>query len=355
MLVEEVSQGCGVGERDAEDLQGLVDASVELQLVLDDGDEAVGDDGAIDLYVDGVLRLSPEPLDLQVLLQPLEEHLHMPTVLVEQGDLQCTDIHCVGEEGECPVLLLVVVDDPSEGLRVLLRGLVAGQLNLGVRQHAGRESAFPPDGLVPEVPLCPDDIEGICLGYPEKLAEEVVGTVEDVVGPGLHGYGGHGLRVVGRGRSDEDEGRDFRLYVVQRVHLYPALVPAKLGPAEHRQAQLDGRRVEGIDIPSEVENLRNPQFTSQFHHEEGVLLEDAIVPLAVGLGQVAARHPLAEAEVVSFPAMGFHGNHQVAQAFPSRQLSEHHHQHLVPTGERLDIAVSQVLGHYTIELAPVKE
>ena len=44
-----------------------------LEVVLNDGNEAVGDDGDMYLNADGVLRLSPEALDLEVLLDPLEE------------------------------------------------------------------------------------------------------------------------------------------------------------------------------------------------------------------------------------------------------------------------------------------
>ena len=43
----------------------------------------------MDLNLHGVLRRAPELLDFQVLLQPLEEQLHQPAILVEFGNPAC--------------------------------------------------------------------------------------------------------------------------------------------------------------------------------------------------------------------------------------------------------------------------
>jgi hypothetical protein len=56
--------------------------------MLDDGDEAVRADGAIDLYPHGILACTPKFLDFEVLLEPLVEQFHLPSVLVQQGDLK---------------------------------------------------------------------------------------------------------------------------------------------------------------------------------------------------------------------------------------------------------------------------
>ena len=55
--------------------------------MLDNRHEAVSSDGCTDLYSDSVLCSSPELLDLKVLLEPLEEKLYLPSVLVEVGYL----------------------------------------------------------------------------------------------------------------------------------------------------------------------------------------------------------------------------------------------------------------------------
>ena len=54
-----------------------------MQLTSHDGDKAIGDDGRVYLYVDSVLACSVEFLDMQVLLQPFEEKLYAPPVLIQ--------------------------------------------------------------------------------------------------------------------------------------------------------------------------------------------------------------------------------------------------------------------------------
>ena len=50
----------------------LHNGSSDSEVMLNDTDEAVCDDGNVYLNADGVLRLAPEPLDLKMLLNPLE-------------------------------------------------------------------------------------------------------------------------------------------------------------------------------------------------------------------------------------------------------------------------------------------
>ena len=57
----------------AKDAHDLEHRPANFEFVLDDGNEAVGDDGDVYLDADGVLGLTPEPLDLEMLLDPLEK------------------------------------------------------------------------------------------------------------------------------------------------------------------------------------------------------------------------------------------------------------------------------------------
>ena len=59
-------------------------------------EQQVGDEGCIDLNAHCVLALAQEALDLQVVLDPFEEQLDLPALLVELGDLRCAGVHIVG-------------------------------------------------------------------------------------------------------------------------------------------------------------------------------------------------------------------------------------------------------------------
>lgn len=59
------------------------------------------------------------------------------------------------------------------------------------------------------------------------------------------------------------------------------------------------------------------------YHEESVLLEDAVIPLLIGLAKIAPSHGLPDSEMVELSGMGLHGNDEITQALAVRQLPEH--------------------------------
>ena len=56
----------------AKDAHDFDDRSANLEVVFDDSNEAVGDDGHMYLNTDCVIGFSPETLDLEMLLNPFE-------------------------------------------------------------------------------------------------------------------------------------------------------------------------------------------------------------------------------------------------------------------------------------------
>lgn len=69
---------------------------------------------------DGIVCFAPEFFDLQMLLQPLEEELYLPPVLIEVGNLKRGQMKGIGEERELTSLLPIIELDQSELLFVLL-------------------------------------------------------------------------------------------------------------------------------------------------------------------------------------------------------------------------------------------
>ena len=49
------------------------------------------------------------------------------------------------------------------------------------------------------------------------------------------------------------------------------------------------------------------------NHEEGKLLENAVIALLVGFAKVATRYRFADPEMVEFSCMGLHSNDEIAQ------------------------------------------
>jgi hypothetical protein len=134
-FVEEIFERRGVCKRHAEDLQDLIGASVQMHIVLYDGNKTVGADGGVDLYPDSVLGSAPEPLDFEVLLEPLEEKFYLPSVLVEVGDLRGCQFECVGKEHELTALLLIEEPHKPQMFGISFPTVRESQLYLGISQY----------------------------------------------------------------------------------------------------------------------------------------------------------------------------------------------------------------------------
>ena len=149
--------------------------------------------------------------------------------------------------------------------------------------------------------------------------------------------------------SDVEKGRDLGFDVIQRMHLDSSFPFPEQRPFEDAQTQVDGGGVEGIDVAAKLEDFRCPALTCLCHHAVGELLEDAVVPTAVGLGEVALGRSPSEPKMVGFLTMCLSGQDYIPEAFPIGQLTEHQHRKLVPTSEVLHITVTIVFVRYPEE------
>ena len=90
-----------------------------MKLFFNDRDQYVGGHGAPDLRLHRVLARAQEFLDSQMLLDPFEEQLHLPSIFVERGDLQGRERHVVGQEDKRLARLRVFETDTSQVLGIV--------------------------------------------------------------------------------------------------------------------------------------------------------------------------------------------------------------------------------------------
>ena len=104
-----------------------VERSVQVEALLDDGDEDIDGDRDPNLRLHRIFRRAVELLDPQVLLDPLEEKLHLPSIFVEGGNGQGWKSDMVGQKHQRLAGFGVPEADAPQMLGVILAGVMAIQ------------------------------------------------------------------------------------------------------------------------------------------------------------------------------------------------------------------------------------
>ena len=274
-----------------------------MQLTSHDGDKAIGDDGRVDLYIDSVFAGSVEFLDMQVLLQPFEEKLYAPPVLIQLSYVFSREISVVGIEDESPIANTVVIDDPSNGFRIFVLCLRPREpYNLVCHNACSRiVVVFILNDVEFHLMLFPHHEECLQQGYCIKLSCVHIGTVEDVYGIRFVGYVTHHLRVMDAGIRDDYKRRNIRLHVIQGMSLHTAFAVMQLRPPIDGQAERNGGGIKCKHLVLDKELLQTVTLPASYVNEPfSILLEYPGLTYFVRLGEIAACDALAKAEAVKF-------------------------------------------------------
>lgn len=108
-----------------------------MKFFFDDGDQDVGGHGTPDLRLHRVLAGCQKSLDAQVLLDPLEKQLDLPTALVQGGDGQGRQRHIVGQEDQGLARRRVFESHPAQMLWIVLADIKAIQSDALIANHTG--------------------------------------------------------------------------------------------------------------------------------------------------------------------------------------------------------------------------
>ncbi len=326
------------GERRfAKDAHDFEDGPANPEIVLNDGNEAVGDDGHVYLYADCVFGFSPETLDLEVLLDPFEKQLHLPPVFIEQGDVLCTEVEVVRIVDEASMKLWRIIDNSSDNTGILLQNTLAI------------------DDLICRLALLPDDKECSKHIDPIEPGEVKVASVKHIACQGLVCEPVHRVDIVHLGIGDSVENRNLRDDINLSMDPDARLCASELCPSEYGHAEINCRRVDSIESSMQLELLRDVPGLGNRHHVESELLKDTMVSESVGLGQhLSADGLVAKAEVFGLLAMCDCNVCEFPQASASNELAKHQNQQMIPVRHRPAFGPVVVLGEYTPEL-PLRE
>ena len=65
----------------------LHDGTPKFEVMLNDSDKTVCDDGNVNLNAHSIVALSPKELDSEMLLNPFEEQLHLLSISIKESDV----------------------------------------------------------------------------------------------------------------------------------------------------------------------------------------------------------------------------------------------------------------------------
>ena len=337
----------------SQDAHHFVDVAVQVKIMLNDGHEAIGDDGSIYLYPDCVLSVSPEGLNPQVLLYPFEEQLDLPPVFVEERNVGGFQIEVVRVVNEGASQLRGIVDDAAYDSRIVSCVVLSCEPDGLVTQHVLLfKRVLSLYDLIYRLTLLTYDEEGIHLPNMKQSCQIPIAPVEDVAGQSLIRNLIHRIDIMYIGIRDGEERRNVRHYVYLCVQLDAGLPASESGPVEEFHAQVYRRGVESVESPVESELPPDTLVLGNTHHMEGKLLEHAVVAIHADAGKRTATDRFAaHPKVIGLCSMRRGDVCQFTHGTAACQLPEYESQQVSPRLGPPVLCYVRVLLHDSLELA----
>ena len=336
------------------DSHDLHDRSSKFEVVLDDSDETVCDDGNMYLNAHRIIAFSPERLDPEMLLNPFKKQFDLPSVSIKKSDVFSCKFEVVCVVCKRAIQVRSIVNNTSDLPWILLCILLSREDNGLVSTHVvcSFKNVFSGDNLVRWMPLLTNDKEGTASIDSIKSSEVKVASIKYMAGLRFVCEPVHSVNIMDIGIGDSVEYRYLRNDVHLSVDFDSRLRTPELSPFKERHAEVDGCRVNGIKSAMKLELSREPSLLCKEHHVECKLFKDAIVPELVCLGKIALINGfLSESEMKRLLTMSNCYICEFSQPSAAHELTEHENKQLTP-GRWTPVLGSVVeLGHKALEIS----
>ena len=299
-----------------------------MKLLLNDGDEHVGGHGAPDLRLHSVLARAQKTLDAQVLLDPLEEQLHLPAILVQGGNGQRRQSRVVGQKYQRLARFEIFEPNAAQMFGIVLGDVEAVERNALIADHSsipiGRRRIHPPRI---HAALGAGNKEGAGLMHLVQPSEVQVAPVHHVEGARFDGQDVQHIDLVHLAVADVNESGDGATQVQQRMHLHRRFGGAKRRPIEQAQTQIDSGGVQRVDgsIQIDVQRVFGVETSGALYQPHGQFVIDAPVSKVQRIGQRRTRWHTLHAHVKQLGLVGGKADLYVAQGFSPGQLRKGHY------------------------------
>ena len=311
-------------------------ARLQPIMLLRNNQQKIVTDGYPYLREDGVHGCTVESLDMQVLLDPFEEDLHLPSFSVKFGNSDGLKVEVVCKETIEGAVSKVFIRNKPHCVRELLGGDVSREFDglVGYKTCLRINLAALKD-LIPHVIFrsghepCMFEMKVL-----EKGIKAYISFIHKIVCICLYRYLTHYFRVMNFAGSKKDECGDRASKVKKCMHFEGTTTMMELSPWTQLKTKFNCAAVKGVDhlikIYSElVSIIKSSRFLCQRHRK---ILIDTPVLLLVHLGKSRLGHNL-KSRPVQVLRTKIKSSFNVSQTTPVCVLSKAHNQELVTTVE----------------------
>ena len=320
-----------------------------MQTFFDDSDENVSTDRDPYLRLYCILAGAEKGFDTQMLLDPLEEQFDLPALLVKCRDHLWFEREVVGQKNEA-LSSLVFDDDAPQRRRIVLARIEKRQHARLVADDIARRSIDRMRVTAFELGIAfgSSDKEGVHYMQPIQSGEIQIAAIHQVIRAWFYHQIVEDIDLVGLAVGDVNEAGDRAAQVEQRMQFDGRFGGSKRCPRIHRQTQIDGGGVEGIDRCIEIHakrlaGVQRARQRNQVLRQIGVDLPGAC---RIRIGQrIAGNRRTAKSQVVQPMRLCTQIDFDIAQRFPIGQLRECHSEELIQTREILDLVFAPMGSH----------
>jgi len=347
-----------IKKRPTEDAEYVKSTSIKPEIVLNNGNKAIGCNCRVNLDSNRIFCYTPEGLYIQMLLYPPKKQFHLPPVFIKQGNVFCADFKIISEVSEGSLMFDRVIADTPEQNRIFPScllprkpyRLIVKNIVWGFKEALAINDFIFKLAPLPYYKVGSDEID---CKEPCKIK---IPTVKNVISIRFVRNFIHGIHVINFGLCDMEKGWDLSHNIIEGMHLDAAFCLAEACPPEEVQAQVNGSGVESIEPASNFKFFGNTFPLGDRYHLVCKFLKNFAVPVRVCLGKVAAcYHRFTKSKMVAFRGMCRYYADELPKAFAAGQLPKHHNQKLVPATERLDVFIPLVFHNYSLKCFLWKE
>ena len=327
------------------DSHDLHDGAPKFEVMLNDSDKTVCDDGNVNLNTHRIVALSPKELDSEMLLNPFEKQLHLPPISIKESDVLGCKVKVVRVISERSVQFWGIIDDTPDFARILLLVLLLHKENGLVTQDVvcSVKDVITINNLILWAVFLADDKEGSGYCNLVKSSEVKVTSIKDIASHRFVCEPVHCIDIMHVGIGDSVENRNLCNDIHLSVDFDARLRTSELRPSKEGHTEINSRRVHSIEPAVQLKFSGDSSLLCKEHHMESKLLKDVVISEVVSLGKrTLVDGCLSESEVKRFLSMCGCYICEFPQTSAPYELSEHENKKLTPM--RRSPILGSVLG-----------